>query len=331
VSGITGLTGGGAWSRRTGAEDAVQHARTAAATCWPDPECPGHPAQRRARTQLWFLARLLAVIGHPGELGPTIGHVPEYLLIRHHSAVGLVNRTARAGILERVSDPGDAAGSTSAARRTEPWWPGRRAAPAPRRCRSLASSRISSSIRAAPGVSLSGSATNGRGDRAHCRCRGQRDGCRFDADQTGDLDGHPGLLLDPADWGVGDGLADVHAPPGSAHRSLSILWISSRRPRTSRTVVHLGLVDDEQVRSRFAREVESPTSGSSEVDHHRFRHAGRARPTLRCASRRARRRSSNVRIGPGIILSSGCDGRPQGRGRRRSETRTARPAGCGSG
>jgi DNA-binding MarR family transcriptional regulator len=35
---------------------------------------------------------LLAVRGHPGRRGPTIGEVAESLLLRHHSAVGLVRR-----------------------------------------------------------------------------------------------------------------------------------------------------------------------------------------------------------------------------------------------
>jgi len=48
---------------------------------------------------------LLAVRGHGGE--PTIGEVAEHLLLRHHSAVELVDRAARAGLLERRSGADD--------------------------------------------------------------------------------------------------------------------------------------------------------------------------------------------------------------------------------
>lgn len=50
---------------------------------------------------------LLAVRGHQGERGPTIGDVAGYLLLRHHSAVGLVDRAVKAGLLERHEDPAD--------------------------------------------------------------------------------------------------------------------------------------------------------------------------------------------------------------------------------
>jgi DNA-binding MarR family transcriptional regulator len=50
---------------------------------------------------------LLAVRGHDGEQGPTIGDVAGYLLLRHHSAVGLVDRAVKAGLVERHEDPGD--------------------------------------------------------------------------------------------------------------------------------------------------------------------------------------------------------------------------------
>jgi DNA-binding MarR family transcriptional regulator len=50
---------------------------------------------------------LLAVRGHDGGQGPTIGDVAGYLLLRHHSAVGLVDRAVRAGLLERHEDPED--------------------------------------------------------------------------------------------------------------------------------------------------------------------------------------------------------------------------------
>lgn len=50
---------------------------------------------------------LLAVRGHEGDAGPTIGEVAEYLRVKHNTAVGLVDRTAEAGLLERVRDSTD--------------------------------------------------------------------------------------------------------------------------------------------------------------------------------------------------------------------------------
>jgi DNA-binding MarR family transcriptional regulator len=48
---------------------------------------------------------LLAVRGHAGE--PSIGDVAHHLLLRHHSAVELVDRAVAAGLLERVGDADD--------------------------------------------------------------------------------------------------------------------------------------------------------------------------------------------------------------------------------
>ena len=50
---------------------------------------------------------MLAVRGHPDPRGPTIGDVADSLLLRHHSAVGLVDRAAAANLVERRSDPAD--------------------------------------------------------------------------------------------------------------------------------------------------------------------------------------------------------------------------------
>lgn len=49
---------------------------------------------------------LLAIRGHNGAggEGPTIGDVAAYLLLRHHSAVGLVDRAVKAGLIERRED-----------------------------------------------------------------------------------------------------------------------------------------------------------------------------------------------------------------------------------
>jgi len=50
---------------------------------------------------------LLAVKGHPAPSGPTIGEVAEYLALRHHSAVELVDRAQRAGLVKRCPDAED--------------------------------------------------------------------------------------------------------------------------------------------------------------------------------------------------------------------------------
>ncbi|HEY0511509.1 MAG TPA: MarR family transcriptional regulator [Thermoanaerobaculia bacterium] len=50
---------------------------------------------------------LLAVRGHGTEQGPTIGDIAGYLMLRHHSAVGLVDRAEKGGLVERQEDAGD--------------------------------------------------------------------------------------------------------------------------------------------------------------------------------------------------------------------------------
>jgi len=50
---------------------------------------------------------LLAVKGHDNPSGPTIGEVAQYLLLRHHSTVELVNRAQAAGLVDRVKDGTD--------------------------------------------------------------------------------------------------------------------------------------------------------------------------------------------------------------------------------
>jgi DNA-binding MarR family transcriptional regulator len=47
---------------------------------------------------------LLAIRGHPDGRGPTVGDVAGYLLLRHHSAVGLVDRAEAAGLVTRQPD-----------------------------------------------------------------------------------------------------------------------------------------------------------------------------------------------------------------------------------
>jgi uncharacterized protein YeaO (DUF488 family)/DNA-binding MarR family transcriptional regulator len=50
---------------------------------------------------------LLAVRGHGDLRGPTIGEVADYLLLRHHSTVGLVDRADAAGLVTRTRDNDD--------------------------------------------------------------------------------------------------------------------------------------------------------------------------------------------------------------------------------
>jgi DNA-binding MarR family transcriptional regulator len=50
---------------------------------------------------------LLAIRGHPDSRGPTIGDVAAYLLLRHHSAVELVDRAVTAGLVRRRQDRDD--------------------------------------------------------------------------------------------------------------------------------------------------------------------------------------------------------------------------------
>lgn len=50
---------------------------------------------------------LLAIRGHDDPRGPTIGDLAEHLLVRHHSAVELVNRGQDAGFVAREKDAHD--------------------------------------------------------------------------------------------------------------------------------------------------------------------------------------------------------------------------------
>jgi DNA-binding MarR family transcriptional regulator len=50
---------------------------------------------------------MLAIRGHNGRDAPTVGDVANALLLRHHSAVGLVDRAVDAGLVERRTDPFD--------------------------------------------------------------------------------------------------------------------------------------------------------------------------------------------------------------------------------
>jgi DNA-binding MarR family transcriptional regulator len=51
---------------------------------------------------------LVAIKGHPGGKPPTVGELADYLLLRHHSAVELVDRAEMAGLVRRRADDRDA-------------------------------------------------------------------------------------------------------------------------------------------------------------------------------------------------------------------------------
>jgi DNA-binding MarR family transcriptional regulator len=50
---------------------------------------------------------LLAIKGRPGRSWTSIGELAEALQIRHHTAVGLVNRCEESRLIRRVVDPSD--------------------------------------------------------------------------------------------------------------------------------------------------------------------------------------------------------------------------------
>jgi DNA-binding MarR family transcriptional regulator len=50
---------------------------------------------------------LLAIRGHPDPRGPTIGDIAGHLLVRHHSAVELIDRAVAAGLVKRRQDSDD--------------------------------------------------------------------------------------------------------------------------------------------------------------------------------------------------------------------------------
>jgi DNA-binding MarR family transcriptional regulator len=50
---------------------------------------------------------LLAVRGAEGDEPPTIGEVADWMKLRHHSTVELVNRAEASGLLQRVPDQSD--------------------------------------------------------------------------------------------------------------------------------------------------------------------------------------------------------------------------------
>ena len=68
----------------------------------PPPPPPQSQGATSAQHQL-----LLAIRGHQDSRGPTIGDAAGYLFLRHHSAVGLVDRAEAAGLVERREDEDD--------------------------------------------------------------------------------------------------------------------------------------------------------------------------------------------------------------------------------
>ncbi len=50
---------------------------------------------------------ILAIRAWDGPDAPTIGELAAHLLLKHHSAVGLVDRLEQHGLVERVRDEGD--------------------------------------------------------------------------------------------------------------------------------------------------------------------------------------------------------------------------------
>jgi len=50
---------------------------------------------------------LLAIRGHADSRGPTVGEIADYLLLRHHSVVGLIDRAVVARLISRTRDDKD--------------------------------------------------------------------------------------------------------------------------------------------------------------------------------------------------------------------------------
>jgi DNA-binding MarR family transcriptional regulator len=66
-----------------------------------------HWSERHARAAGLTPAQhqlLLAIRGHPDGRGPTVGEIAAYLLLRHNSAVELIDRAEGAGLVAREPD-----------------------------------------------------------------------------------------------------------------------------------------------------------------------------------------------------------------------------------
>ena len=69
-----------------------------------------HWSDEQAQTEGLTAAQhqlLLAIRGHPGPGAPTVSNVADALLLRHHSATGLVDRAVLAGWVKRTRDRDD--------------------------------------------------------------------------------------------------------------------------------------------------------------------------------------------------------------------------------
>ncbi len=69
-----------------------------------------HWSEEQARAEGFTPAQhqlLLAIRGHAGPDAPTVSDVADALLLRHHSATGLVDRAAAAGFVRRTRDRHD--------------------------------------------------------------------------------------------------------------------------------------------------------------------------------------------------------------------------------
>jgi DNA-binding MarR family transcriptional regulator len=70
-----------------------------------------HWSERQARNAGLTPAQhqlLVAIKGHPGDLPPAVGDIAGYLLLRHHSAVELIDRAEAADLVRRTPDLHDA-------------------------------------------------------------------------------------------------------------------------------------------------------------------------------------------------------------------------------
>jgi DNA-binding MarR family transcriptional regulator len=65
-------------------------------------------AARRAGLTPQQHQALLGIKGFAGRDAASIGDVARFLLIRHHTAVELMDRIAKLGLIKRVADPQDA-------------------------------------------------------------------------------------------------------------------------------------------------------------------------------------------------------------------------------
>ncbi len=71
----------------------------------PSRSASARPARRAGRRRA--LPEALAIKGHRGRSGPTVGDLAGYLLRRHHSTVELIDRAEAAGLVERWGDDED--------------------------------------------------------------------------------------------------------------------------------------------------------------------------------------------------------------------------------